>query len=96
MRRDVYVKITLLETAKGGRKEPIPSDAYLGLMMFDDQRGYDFRANLFGPLAPGDSRELDVAFLSPDEVAQRTANENRFIIWAGRSIGEGTIIESFI
>ncbi|MDF4005048.1 hypothetical protein P3W33_16730 [Luteibacter sp. PPL552] len=96
MRRDADVRIALLPSSEGGPKEPIPVGVYRGLMMFERERGYDFRADILEPFCPGETRELPIAFLSPEEVAPRLVSATRFVVWNGRTIGEGEILASFI
>jgi hypothetical protein len=79
-----------------GRKEAIPVGIYRGLMMFEREQGYDFRTDISEPFAPGETRELDIAVLSPKEVAPSMAAETHFMVWTGRTIGESTILGSFI
>ena len=96
MHSDARIHLHLFETSCGGLKAPIPSGIYRGTMMFDDIRGYDFRADFLSPFSPGESRDFDVAFLSPNEVSKLLIIDKKFKIWNGRSVGEGRVLRSFI
>ena len=96
MRCDAFVHIRLFATSCNGPRMPIPAGIYRGTMMFDESRGWDFRADLAEDFAPGDSRDVSVAFLSTKEVTPLLSRGRSFRIWAGRFIGEGRVLESFV
>jgi hypothetical protein len=96
MHYDAYARITLFPSSEGGPRQPIPVGVYHGVLMFERERGYDFRADIQEPFSAGETRELAVAFLSPQEVAPRISTETRFVIWNGRTMGTGIILKSFL
>lgn len=96
MTPEARIFLRLLATEQGGRKSPLLPGVLRGVMMFDPSRGYDFRATLDTPMAPGEGRELDVRFLCPEEAVLRLTAGAPFVLWDGHPIGEGEILESFI
>jgi hypothetical protein len=71
MAPEARIFLRLLTAEQGGRESPVLPGLLRGVMMFDPSRGYDFRAALDTPLAPGEGRELDVRFLCPEEAVLR-------------------------
>ena len=93
MRSDALVNVSLLPAADGGLLSSIPVGVYHGIMMFDETQGYDFRSYIDEPFEPGSSRNMKVAFLSPDEVLPLLSVGAPFNIWAGRVVARGHLIE---
>lgn len=96
MKPDARVFLRLRATDEGGRRTPIGVGTFHGTMMFDETRGYDFRADIAEVMLPGSARELGVKFLCPDEACDRLAVGPDFVLWEGRVIGDGKILESFL
>lgn len=69
MKADAIIAIELLPTAKGGRAGPTPPDKF-GCPLEIAGRFYDCRLDLTssGPLSPGQSAVVPVAFLCPEDV----------------------------
>jgi hypothetical protein len=42
------------------------------------------------PLQPGETRRVDIVFLSPEQAVPAIRAPGRFYLWEGRIIGEGT------
>lgn len=96
MRLDARIHLLLLPTLEGGRKDPIPTGIYHGIIMFDKSQGFDFRAYVEDPFSPGTARELDIAFLLPDKVSPLLPVGSSFTVWAGRVIGRGHVLRSYL
>ncbi|MET4677163.1 MULTISPECIES: hypothetical protein [unclassified Luteibacter] len=96
MRCDARVSLYLLPSSECGFLSDIPVGVFHGIIMFDDSRGYDFRTDIGVPFLPGSSRELAIAFLSPNDVSHILCLGVSFNVWAGRIVGHGKILRSFI
>jgi hypothetical protein len=42
-------------------------------------------------MAPGETRRVGIAFLSPDEALPEILRAGKFFLWEGRIIGEATV-----
>jgi hypothetical protein len=93
MKADAIVEVELLATANGGRNGPTPSDKF-GCPLEIESKFYDCRFDLTesGPLRPGYSTVVPVAFLFPDDVIPLLSQGTRFNLWEGRTIGTGRVI----
>ena len=91
--------IHMLDTAKGGRSQPIPGTSFGCPVFFQDVpalsgHGYDCRLLLSGgkALAPGeDAEDVLVLFLSSEEVFRHVRVGTKFTLWEGKIIGRGTV-----
>lgn len=86
--------VWLYETANGGRACPalpgfgcllmtsrdLPYSGWDGLLLLRDQ-----------PMHPGERRRLGFVFLTPESALPVFRQAERFYLWDGRFIGEGTI-----
>ena len=99
MRPDAIVRIRLKSTEAGGRASPIPPLQYRCPVFFGEQRR---EANdcvlllntIAASLEPGgESEDVPVKFLRRDLVAEHLSPGTRFVMWEGREIGEGEIME---
>jgi hypothetical protein len=91
---DLVADITLYPTERGGRRGPTPPEwfACVCLLAPDDGRGWDCRLLLGGrSLLPGETRRVGMVFLSDGEAVAMLRNADRFLLWDGRVVGEGTV-----
>lgn len=93
MKADAIVQIELLPTEDGGRSGATPSDKF-GCPLEIGSKFYDCRFDLTasGPLRPGHSSVVPVAFLFPEDVIPLLSEGTTFKLWEGRTIGTGRII----
>ena len=90
--------ITLYPTEQGGRNYPIRGDLERWFSCpckasSEDYEAWDCRIVLDGEVfKPGESRRLEVLFLSGAEALRIFAPLGRFLLWEGRIIGEATIV----
>lgn len=54
--------------------------------------GYDCLPNLTKPLSPGESRRVELHFLS-GEAVETLRRAQTFFLWDGRFVGEATVVE---
>jgi hypothetical protein len=93
MKPDAIVEVELLATEDGGRNGPTPSDKF-GCPLEIGSKFYDCRFDLTesGPLRPGHSSVVPVAFLFPEDVIPLLSQGTTFNLWEGRTIGSGRVI----
>ena len=91
----ILADVTLYPTAEGGRKGPTPP-SWFGCpckATKDDTQLWDCRLLLGGTsMSPGETRRVEVAFLSPDLAVPALRNSGRFFLWELRIIGEALIV----
>jgi hypothetical protein len=98
---DATVRVHLFPTDAGGRRTAISSPQYGCPVFFGGQReqGYDCRLLLDevgATLEPGGpSVVVPVKFLSPELVAPFLRPGARFVLWEGKDIGEGEVVQVF-
>ncbi len=92
MRFDAVVSVRFLSSAEGGRRGDIVGQVY-ACPLFVAGRAFECRVLLQqGRAVLGDSYELPVAFLCPEE-ALAVANEGADVsLWEGRTIASGRIL----
>jgi hypothetical protein len=90
----IFAEVTLYATKQGGRQGPTPPH-WFGCpckLAKDDPHAWDCRILLHGsPMAPGETRRVGIAFLSPDEALPEILRAGKFFLWEGRIIGEATV-----
>jgi|ERR1700679_1759768 len=91
----LFADVTLYSTAQGGRNGPTPAN-WFGCpcaAVNDQSQAWDCRLLLGGtPLKPGDTRRVEVTFLSPEQAVPAFRASGRFFLWEGRVIGEGKLV----
>ena len=92
----LIVDVTLYPTEKGGRDGPLIGD-YFGCVCMKRRdgksRNWDGRLLLTDlPLAPGETRQVGMVFLSGDMAAADLRATGKFYLWEGKVIGEATIV----
>ena len=90
----IVADVWLYETADGGRAGPalpgfgcvlvtskeLPYSGWDALLLLRDR-----------PMHPGERRQLGFVFLTPESALSGVRQAERFYLWDGRFIGEGTI-----
>ena len=99
--KTVHASLTLLTTAEGGRHLPIMSVRDFSCpVFFEDvpalaKHGYDCRllvGRLRSEIYLGETvQDIQIAFLSPDDVLPHIRSGTRFYLWEGRRIGVGEV-----
>jgi len=94
MRPEVRARIRLFTTAEGGRKGPILGP-WFGCPTRIQDRYFDCRLQAVppGPIALGETVEVQLQFLCPELALPLLALGQPFALWDGRTIGEGTVLE---
>ncbi|WP_374088068.1 hypothetical protein [Methylomicrobium lacus] len=100
--KTAIVKLSLLSTAQGGRSLPIVHLRDFSCPVFFKnipelaEHGYDCRilVKQYGrEIHPGDIvQEIQIAFLSPDDVFSHIKKGVKFDLWESRKIGEGEVV----
>ena len=89
------VEVTLYSTAHGGRKGPTPSE-WFGCPCIADQhrrQAWDCRLLLKGSsLSPGETRRVEITFLSAEQAFDALSKGDKFFLWEGRVIGEARFV----
>lgn len=93
MKADAIVEVELLATSDGGRNGPTPPEKF-GCPLEIEGKFYDCRFDLSGsgPLRPGHSSLVPVAFLYREDVLPLLSQGSRFNLWEGRTIGSGRVV----
>jgi hypothetical protein len=90
----LLAEVTLYPTDKGGRRGPTASE-WFGCpckISRDDSHGWDCRILLGGiPMSPGETRRVEIIFLSPEQAIPALRAAGTFFLWEGRVIGEVTL-----
>jgi hypothetical protein len=89
---DIVARVTLYETARGGRRGATPRHELHCLMTIDgehlDVRLYFDRS---GPLHPGQTAEIPIRFLFPEHAKKVAVAGKAFLLREANVIGEGVI-----
>jgi hypothetical protein len=92
----LIVDVTLYPTEKGGRNGPLVGDYFCCVCMKrrnGKSNNWDGRLMLEGlPLAPGETRQVGMVFLSGEMAAADLRASGKFYLSEGRVIGEATIV----
>ena len=91
----LVAEVTLYATERGGRQGPTPPDGLgcLCQLAGGESREWDCRLLLHGsPMAPGETRRVEITFLSADEAVPAILEVGRFLLWEGRIIGEAKVV----
>lgn len=103
--KQVFAKISLKPTADGGRETSITGgqERYFSCPLFFlnvprlAHHGYDCRIYLnkaTPAISPGDTVErISVAFLDPETVLHVLDTGAQFVMWEGKVIGSGEVID---
>jgi hypothetical protein len=91
MRPDILATITLYEK---GRRGPTPATE-LHCMMIINEHTFDVRLyfDRTGALSPGQTAEVPVRFLCPEDAARYVAVGETFVLRELHPIGEGVVKE---
>lgn len=91
---DIIATVRLYVTDAGGRKGHTPPEVFGCLFTFEGEK-FDCRLLLqeVGPLAPGASTKVPVAFLYPELIKPRLKVGSRFTLWEMKAIGDGIVEE---
>jgi hypothetical protein len=91
VRSEIFARITLVASADGGRRTPIRSGEYRGILSVG---GENFSARFTVPdgATPGDTIEVGIQFLSPEKALPRFGVGTRFTLSEGHSIGDGVVL----
>lgn len=88
---DITATITLARSDQDGRKGAIHPGAFACIMAVDGQQ-HDVRISLDVPLAPGEGREVGMAFLDPLVALAHVRAGMAFTLRDWREIGAGTVL----
>ncbi len=91
---DITAKIKLLNTARGGREEPLPAGEYKGIISSRGQH-FSFRCILPGGvgLGLGESVTVDIEFMFPDLALPIFRANGEFNLWESGIIGYGKVMK---
>ncbi len=91
---DITAKIKLLNTARGGREEPLPPGEYKGIISSRGQH-FSFRCILPGDagLGLGESVTVDIEFMFPDLALPIFRANGEFNLWESGIIGYGKVMK---
>jgi len=91
---DIVATVRLFPTEEGGRTGPTPAEGFACPLEFEGQK-FDCRLLLdqAGPLSPGTTARVPIAFLIAENIKPRLKVRSRFTLWEMRTIGEGTVEE---
>lgn len=101
LKPDATIRIHLFSTGAGGRQAAISSSQYGCILFFagHGEQGYDCRLllnDIQATLEPGGpSVVAPVKFLTPEIVAPLLHPGARFVLWEGKDIGEGEVVQVF-
>lgn len=97
MSPEIFARVTFLRTEEGGRKGPTPPN-FFGCPFFMDEQMNDCRLVLtdVGPVSPGQTVEVPIAFLAPKLVVDRLKVGRTFKLWEMGFIAEGEILKILI
>jgi len=93
MKPDAIILVELLPTLRGGRNGATPASQF-GCVFEINGEYFDCRLDLSksGPLLPGSSATVPVAFLYPENVVPRLTEGMQFNLWEGKTIATGRIV----
>lgn len=96
---DAMARVFLYPTEEGGRTQPLMPPWYGCPTLIDDvDDGYHdcrFWVADIGPIFPGQTTIVPIAFLAPNLFADKIIVGRKFKMWERRIIGEGEITEVF-
>jgi|ERR1700722_19819659 hypothetical protein len=94
-KRDVTINVRFKTTEEGGRKTPISGEFYACPMLIDG-KGFDCRIDLDGKKVElGHNYVLSVKFLNRSSVVPLLYPKKPVILWEGKDIANGEILEIF-
>jgi translation elongation factor EF-Tu-like GTPase len=91
---EVAARIHFLPTSDGGKTVTIPASAgHYSAPMCIDGAYFDVRLTPLAArdIAPGDTVDVDVQFLSPELALPRVSVGTTFTLWEGRTIASGVV-----
>lgn len=94
LKPDITARISLYATESGGRTKVIPPGRF-GCPFVYEGEAFDCRLLIeqtHMALAPGDSAEVQIKFLSPDLVKPRLAPGAKFNLWEGGNFADGEVL----
>jgi hypothetical protein len=93
-RGDIFVSLSLLPTASGGRHSPTPAGHFNCLMIIDEQN-FDVRLHLekIGSISPGQKARVPISFLNLKLARKHCSVGKRFSLREAKVIGDGIIEE---
>lgn len=93
MEADVIISVYFYRPDEGGRTIEIRG-AYYSCPLFVHGEGFDCRIFLGETvIRPGATYQLPAKFLSPEIALTKIAINEEIVLWEGREIASGTIIE---
>ena len=98
MKPEAIIKLRFKTTAEGGRQGPILLSERWSVTcpLFVDGEYFDCRLLLQGPedqpLHPGETYELPVMFLHPDQALPKLSPGTLVKLWDGKDIATGTVV----
>jgi hypothetical protein len=94
MKPEIRAKVHFYPTTEGGRLKATPAD-HFGCPLSFGGRNFDCRLLLddIGPVSPGETVEVPIQFLCPEDIVPRLRPGDRFQLWEGGFIGEGEVLE---
>ena len=90
----LFADVTLYTTENGGRLGSTPPEWFACPCVInrEDLQGWDCRILLGGiPMSPGDTRRVEIIFLSPESALPKLRAAGAFFLWEGRVIGEARV-----
>ncbi len=95
LRHQITVSVTFFTTEQGGREGPTGGLGRYGCPMKIDNEYFDAFFNLTetGPIAPGQTLTAGLTFLSPDLALPKLSVGKEFLLWEGKLIAEGRVLE---
>jgi hypothetical protein len=94
----LFADVTLYTTENGGRLGSTPPEWFACPCKInrDDLQGWDCRILLGGiPMSPGDTRRVEIIFLSPESALPKFSAAGAFFLWEGRVIGEARVVRKY-
>ena len=94
MNHDAVVEVSMLTTEAGGRQGPTPTGQFGCIFQVEDDY-FDCRLDLSssGPLSPGQTATVPVAFLHPEDVVPRLSVGTRCGLREARIIASAVVRE---
>src|SRR5262245_59133763 len=91
---DFLAQLTLLTSKNGGRASPL-GDGYRSLIRFNrSHHVFGMQLNLPGTLGPGQTGEVEVRVLAPDELPLLKPGDGFDILEGLRVVGHGVVVSA--
>jgi hypothetical protein len=91
---DILALVHFYAASEGGRKDSTRSDTYRCPLKFGGEL-FDCVLLLadIGPLNPGSKAIVPIRFLFPEIIVPRLNSGDHFLLWEGRTVAEGVVLE---